>query len=86
VPLGITHASGPRLAVAVFPEGPEEGREVGGVAGWDLGGGCQMLQAVRLDDPWRVTCEDVSNPGLLSTGEHGAPILAEGLGLYKDSV
>jgi hypothetical protein len=43
----------------------------------DLCGGGQMLQAIRLDDPRQVIPEDLSDPGLLGTGEHGAAMVAE---------
>jgi len=36
-----------------------------------------MLQAIRLDGPRRVIREDVADPSLLGTGEHGATIVAE---------
>jgi len=65
VPLGVAHASGARLAVPVFPESPDKSREVGGVPGWDLGGGCQMLKAVRPDGPGWVAPEDRTDPTLL---------------------
>ena len=36
-----------------------------------------MLQAERRDGPRRVIREDVADPSLLGTGEHGAAIVAE---------
>jgi hypothetical protein len=51
------------------------------MAGRDLHGGGQMLEAIRLDGPRRVIRQDVSDPGLLGTGEHGGGIVAEERGL-----
>jgi len=41
------------------------------MSGRDLRGGGQMLKAIRLDDPRRMIGEDVADPSLLGTGEHG---------------
>ena len=46
-------------------ESPDKSREVGGVPGWDLGGGYQMLKAVRPDGPGWVAPEDLTDPTLL---------------------
>jgi hypothetical protein len=70
VPLGAAHASGARLAVPVFPESPDKSREVGGVPGWDLGGGCQMLKAACPNGPGWVAPEDLTDPTLLCSWEH----------------
>jgi hypothetical protein len=59
------------MAGAVLPETPNEHRQVRQMSGRDLGGGGQMLQAIRLGNPGRVIAEDLSDPNLLSTGEHG---------------
>jgi hypothetical protein len=61
----------------VLPESPDEGREIREMGGWDLGGGGQMLQAICLDGPRQVIPEDVADPSLLGTGEHGAAMVAE---------
>jgi hypothetical protein len=45
--------------------------------GRDLGGGGQMFEAIRLDGPGWVIAQDVPDPSLLGTGEHGAAIVAE---------
>ncbi len=50
------------------------------MGGGDLCGGGQMLQAIRLDGPRRVIGEDIVEPGLLGTGEHGAAMVAERAG------
>jgi hypothetical protein len=47
------------------------------MSGRDLHGGGQVLEAIRLDGPRRVIGEDVADPGLLGTGEHGAAMVAE---------
>ena len=65
------------LAGPVLPEFPDEGREIREMGGWDLGGGSQMLQAICLDGPRQVIPEDVADPSLLGTGEHGAAMVAE---------
>ncbi len=67
MPLGVTHASGARLAVSVFSEGSDKRRKVGGVPGWDLGGDRQMLQAIRPDGAGRMTPEDLTDPSFLCT-------------------
>jgi hypothetical protein len=56
---------------------PDERREVREMGGWDLSGGRQMLQAVRRLGPRQVTPEDLSDPSLLSAGEHGAAIVVD---------
>jgi hypothetical protein len=56
---------------------PDEGREVGEMSGRNLGGSRQMFQAVRRQNPRRVTPEDLSDSSLLGAGEHGAGIVAE---------
>ena len=43
----------------------------------DLYGRGQMFEAIRLDGPRRVTSEDVADPGLLGTGEHGTAMVSE---------
>jgi hypothetical protein len=50
---------------------PDEGRKVREMGGWDLCGGCQMLQAVHGKSPCHMTPEDFSDPGLLGAREHG---------------
>ena len=40
-----------------------------------------MLQAIRLEGPRRVIPEDVADPSLLGTGEHGAAMVAERAGM-----
>ena len=65
------------LAGPVLPEFPDEGREIREMGGWDLGGGGQMLQAICLDGPRQLIPEDVADPSLLGTGEHGAAMVAE---------
>jgi hypothetical protein len=47
----------------------------------DLHCGGQMFQAIRLDDPRRMVAENVADPGLLGTGEHGAAMVAERAGV-----
>ena len=49
-----TDAAVAGLARPGRPETPDEGREVGQMGGWDLGGSRQMLQAVHRS-PWRQT-------------------------------
>jgi hypothetical protein len=75
--VSIAMATVASLAGAVLPQAPNECRQVGQMARRDLHGGGQMFQAIRLDDPRRVAGEDLSHPGLLGTGEHGAVILAD---------
>jgi hypothetical protein len=62
----------------MLAETPDKGRQVCKMAKRDLGSDCEVLEAVRLDGPGRVTSEDLSDPSLLSAGEHGAAIVAEG--------
>ena len=47
------------------------------MAGRDPRGGGQTLQAIRLDHPRCVVGEDLSDPSLLGTGEHGTAIPAD---------
>ena len=47
------------------------------MASGDLSAGRQMLEVVGRRCPLRVTPENLSDPGFLSTGEHGADIVAE---------
>ncbi len=74
MPLGAAHASGARLAVPVFPESPDKSREVGGVPGWDLGGGCQMLKAACPNGPGGVAPEDLTDPTLLCCRSSGGAV------------
>jgi hypothetical protein len=69
--VGVADPTVAGMAGAVLPETPNEHRQVRQMSGRNLGGGGQMFQAIRLDDPGRVIAEDLSNPNLLSTGEHG---------------
>jgi len=75
------------LAGAVLSQAPNERRQAGQMSGRDLHGGGQVLEAIRLDGPRRVIGEDVTDPGLLGTGEHGAAMVAEreGLGQARPS-
>lgn len=79
--VGITDAAGAGLASAVLPEAPNERRQVGQMPRRDLHSGSQMLQAIGLDGPRPVIGEDVADPGLLATGEHGAAMVAERAGV-----
>ena len=65
------------LARPARPEVPDECREVGEMGGRDLGGRCQMLQAVRRKSPRHVPLEDLTDSSLLGTGEHGAAIVVD---------
>jgi hypothetical protein len=65
------------LAAPARSKVPDEGREVSEMSGRDLGGSRQMLQAVRRENLWRVTPEDLSDSSLLGAGEHGAGIVAD---------
>ncbi len=56
---------------AMPTQGADEGGEVGCVRPWDLGRGRKMLQAERLDGPRRVVRQDIADPSLLGTREHG---------------
>jgi hypothetical protein len=62
----------------MLSQAPNERGQVGQMSGRDLHGGGQVLEAIRLDGPRRVIGEDVADPGLLGTGEHGAAMVAEG--------
>jgi len=75
------------LAGAVLSQAPNERRRAGQMSGRDLHGGGQVLEVIRLDGPRRVIGEDVTDPGLLGTGEHGAAMVAEreGLGQARPS-
>ncbi len=55
------------MAVSVFSEGSDKGREIGGVPGWDLGGDRKMLQAIRPDGAGRVTPKDLTDPSFPCT-------------------
>src|SRR5512142_70120 len=74
---GVTGAAVAGLAGPVLPQAPNERCQVGQMSGRDLHGGGQMFEAIRLDGPRRVIGEDVADPGLLGTGEHGAAMVAE---------
>jgi hypothetical protein len=65
-----TDAAEVGLAFPARSEVPDEGREICEMRGRDLGGGRQMLQAIRRKSPRRVTPEDFSDPSFLSAGEH----------------
>jgi hypothetical protein len=78
VHIGVTDAAVTGLAGAVLSRAPNEHRQVCQMSGPDLHGGGQMFRAIRLDDPRRVVGEDDSDPSLLSTGEHGVAIVADG--------
>ncbi len=78
MPGGVTDAAILGLAGPVLPEGPDEGRQVCKMAKRDLDSDREVLKAVRLDGPRRVTSEDLSDPSLLGTGEHGGATVAEG--------
>jgi hypothetical protein len=73
----VTDAPVLSLAGPVLAKTSDEGSKVREMPGRDLHGGGQMLQAVHLDGPRRVIPEDLSNPSLLGTGEHGAAIVTE---------
>jgi len=77
VPARTTGAAVLSLAGPVLPESADEGREIREMGGWDLGGGGQVLEAIRLDGPRQVIPEDLSDASLLGTGEHGAAMVAE---------
>ena len=61
----------------MLPQAPNECRQVCQMARRDPHGGGQVLEAIGLDGPRRVINEDLSDPGLLGTGEHGAAMVAE---------
>jgi hypothetical protein len=75
--VSVTDAPVLRLAGPVLPKTSDKGRKVRVMPGRDLRRSGQMLQAIHLDGPRRVIAEDLSNPSLLATGEHGAAIVAE---------
>ena len=77
VRVGVTEASVLGLAGAMLAQAPNERRQVCQMSGRDLHGSGEVLEAIRLDDPRRVIAEDLSNPSLLGTGEHGAAMVAE---------
>jgi hypothetical protein len=81
VPLGVTNPAVLRLATAMRAEAPHVGGEISEMRTRDLGAGGQMLQAICLNHPRRVICENVPDPSLLGTGEHGATRLAERTGM-----
>ena len=65
------------LAGPARSEVPDEGREIGEMGLRDLGGGRQMLEAVRSKGPRRAAPEKVLNASLLGAGEHGAAIVVD---------
>jgi hypothetical protein len=83
VPLGITDPAVLRLATPMRSEAPDVGGKISEMRPRDLGAGGQMLQAISLNHPRRVICQNVSDPSLLGTGEHGATRLAGRAGLGR---
>jgi hypothetical protein len=81
VRVDITGATVAGLASAVLPEAPNERRQVCQMFARNLHCGGQMFQAIRLDDPRRTVAENVADPSLLGTGEHGAAMVAERAGV-----
>jgi hypothetical protein len=77
MPVSVTYAAVLSLAGSVGPEIPDQGREVREMRERDLCACCQMLQAICGRRPRSVCPENLSDPGLLGTGEHGAGIVAE---------
>jgi hypothetical protein len=71
VPARATGAAELGQAGPICSEVPDEGREVREMCGWDLCGAREMLQAVHRKAPRRTLPEDLSDPGLLGSGEHG---------------
>jgi len=81
VRVGVTDAPILGLAGPALPEAPDKGRKIREMPGRDLRSSGQMFEAIHLDGPRRVIRQDVSDPGLLGTGEHGGGIVAEERGL-----
>ena len=81
MPTGTTGAAVLGPAGPGRPEIPDEGRKIREMGDRDLYGRSQMFEAIRLDGPRRVIGEDVADPGLLGTGEHGAGMVAECAGV-----
>ncbi len=77
MPVGITNATDLPLALAPLMQAAHEGGEVGPMPQRGRRGDRQMLEAERLDGPGRVIRQDVTDPSLLGTREHGAAIVAE---------
>src|SRR5258707_8078171 len=69
--IGVTDTPVLSLAGPVLSQAPNEHRQVCQMSGRDLDGSGQMFEAIRLDGPRRVIGEDVADPSLLGTGEHG---------------
>ena len=72
MPAGVTDAAVTCLAGAVRPEVPDESCEIRQMCDGDLRAGRQVRQAICRRRPRRITPENLSDPGLLGAGEHGA--------------
>ncbi len=71
MPMGIAESPDVTQARTMPTQRADDGGKVGYVRPWDVGCGRKMLQAERLDGPRRVIRQDIADPSLLGTREHG---------------